>query len=127
MDIPHSEALAADEALSARSATGPRVSVADLNENIVALHYINAAQAVDFLSDGSKSPAEDSPLRLLTVCFVVCRNGFVEVGKSAPASPENFDEMKGRKFAYEDAMRQLWPKMGYALCQKRYDEEVCEA
>jgi hypothetical protein len=37
------------------------------------------------------------------------------IGKSAPASPENFNAELGKKFAYEDAVRQLWPLMGFAL------------
>jgi hypothetical protein len=36
----------------------------------------------------------------------------------ARASPENFNADLGRKFAYEDAVRQLWPLMGYALRDK---------
>ncbi len=54
-------------------------------------------------------------LKLLTLCLVTTKNGFVLVGKSAPASAENFDVELGRKLAYEDAVRQLWPLMGYAL------------
>lgn len=54
-------------------------------------------------------------LRLLSICLLVMRNGFTIVGKSAPASAANFDPELGRKFAYEDAVRQLWPLMGYAL------------
>ena len=46
------------------------------------------------------------------------RNGFVVIGKSAPAAPKNFDAEKGRTFAYEDAVRQLWPLMGFALRDK---------
>jgi len=48
----------------------------------------------------------------------VTRNGFTLIGKSAPASPDNFDPVLGRKLAYEDAVRQLWPLMGYALRDK---------
>lgn len=43
------------------------------------------------------------------------RNGFIMVGKSAPTSPENFNAELGRKLAYEDCIRQLWPLMGFAL------------
>lgn len=40
------------------------------------------------------------------------------IGKAAPASPENFSAEPGRKFAYEDAIRRLWPLMGYALKER---------
>ena len=46
------------------------------------------------------------------------KNGFKVVGKSAPASPENFDPEKGRELAYEDAFRQLWPLEGYLLRER---------
>lgn len=42
-------------------------------------------------------------------------NGFTVIGKSVPASPANFDAQLGRKLAYEDAVRQIWPLMGFAL------------
>jgi hypothetical protein len=51
----------------------------------------------------------------LSICLLVMKNGFVVIGKSAPASPENFNRELGKKFAYEDAVRQLWPLMGFAL------------
>jgi hypothetical protein len=37
------------------------------------------------------------------------------VGTSAPASPENYDPEKGRTFARDNAVRQLWPLMGFSL------------
>jgi hypothetical protein len=46
------------------------------------------------------------------------KNGFIVIGHSAPASPENFNAELGRKFAYENAIRQLWPLMGFALRER---------
>ena len=43
------------------------------------------------------------------------RNGFTIIGKSAPASPANFNAEFGQKLAYEDCIRQLWPLMGFSL------------
>lgn len=57
-------------------------------------------------------------LPTLTVCVLLLSNGFTIVGKSAPADPDNFNAELGRKFAYEDAMRQMWPLEGYALREK---------
>jgi len=51
----------------------------------------------------------------LTVCILVMQNGFMIIGKSAPAIPENFNAELGAKLAYEDAIRQLWPLEGYLL------------
>jgi hypothetical protein len=64
-------------------------------------------------------PGEDTtPLRLLTFCVLVLRNGFTVTGQSACVSPENFDAEIGRRVAREDAIRQVWPLMGYALAEK---------
>jgi hypothetical protein len=40
------------------------------------------------------------------------------IGKSVPASPDNFNPDLGRKLAYEDCIRQLWPLMGFALKER---------
>ncbi len=59
----------------------------------------------------------------MTISAVEMENGFVLVGKSAPADPENFDADLGAKFAYEDAIRQLWPHEGYLLCEQLKGED----
>lgn len=51
----------------------------------------------------------------MTLAIVTLSNGFSLVGKSAPADPENFDVETGKKFAKEDAIRQMWPLEGYLL------------
>jgi hypothetical protein len=107
-----SASLQASEDLSARGAVAPRVSLADMNDAIASEHYINAGNAIT--SYEQPLPLE-SPLDLMTLCFLTMKNGFVVVGKSAPASPANYDAEKGRTFAREDAIRQLWPLMGFSL------------
>lgn len=104
------EALEATEAVGAAGATHPRVSLADIQDTIKDRSFSTGDLAANL-------PGHPQ-LRLLTLCFLVMKNGFVVIGKSAPASPENFDAEKGRTFAYEDAVRQLWPLMGYALRDK---------
>ena len=54
----------------------------------------------------------------MTVAAVTLTNGYVLIGKSAPADPANYNEEQGKKFAQEDALRQMWPLEGYALCEK---------
>lgn len=109
-----SETLKATDTYSAANATAPRVSLSDMEGKITAAHYINALDAVY----GSGNRPAQSPLSLLTICILVMRNGFTVIGKSAPASPENFDPEKGKRFAYEDAIKQLWPLEGYALRER---------
>lgn len=48
------------------------------------------------------------------LCVLVMRNGFTVLGKSAPLDPQNFDAELGKKFAYDDAIRQVWPLMAFS-------------
>jgi len=54
----------------------------------------------------------------LTVCILTLANGFTVVGKSACASPENYNEDLGEHYAREDAKRQIWPLEAYLLREK---------
>lgn len=55
------------------------------------------------------------PGTMLTVCCLTLRNGFNVVGESACASPENFNADVGQDLARKDAMRKLWPLLGFRL------------
>lgn len=96
----------------------PRVSLADIEASIAARYDFTADAVVTAMG----SPSHES-LRVLSVCLLVMANGFTVIGKSAPASPENFDAEYGKKLAYEDAVRQLWPLMGFALRDKLQQEK----
>lgn len=100
--------LEATEAECAVGRTAPRVSLADIQAAIVARYDITGSSAV------GTYPAHES-LDVLSICILVMQNGFTIIGKAAPASPANFDRNLGIKLAYEDAVRQVWPLMGYAL------------
>jgi hypothetical protein len=52
---------------------------------------------------------------VLTICIITMRNGFTFVGKSACASPENYDQAAGERYAYDDAVRQIWAFEAYLL------------
>lgn len=92
---------------AAANAVAPRVSLANIEARIKEKHEFFASDAIAGTCDAS--------LALLSICLLVMDNGFTVIGKSAPASPENFNPELGRKFAYEDAIRQLWPLMGFEL------------
>lgn len=53
-----------------------------------------------------------------TLCFLKMKNGFEVIGHSAVVDPAEFNEIKGRNFAREDAIKQAWPLMGYQLRSK---------
>jgi len=112
------DSLRATEAECAAGRTAPRVSLADIEANIVWEGSASGVQATSQTAGkGDFGPAFAS-LAVLTIHAIVLRNGFTVIGKSAPASPENFDPDLGRKLAREDAIRQIWPLMGYALREK---------
>lgn len=56
----------------------------------------------------------------LTVCIIQMKNDFRVVGTAAPASIENFDPEVGKRYAYEDAFKQIWKFEGYLLCEEKY-------
>jgi hypothetical protein len=112
-----SEGLLATEAECAKGAVAPRVSLADIEANIAYEHtFLGADACPNSLGDAPAYPPVS--LGVLTICLLVTQNGFTIIGKSAPASPENFDAALGAKLAREDAIRQLWPLMGYALRER---------
>lgn len=106
------------EAECAANATAPRVSLHDIENKIAARYCITADQALKHQYPLVELTKPNDALKLLTLCILVMRNGFTVIGKSAPASAENFNAQLGAKLAYEDAIRQLWPLEGYALREK---------
>ena len=115
------EGLKATEAECAAGRTAPRVSLSDIEANIATSTSFLAADVFD------PDAADAHPsLGVLTVTILVLRNGFTILGKSAPASAANFDAELGRKLAYEDAVRQIWPLMGYALRQRLHEATMPE-
>lgn len=107
--------------IQAKGKTAPRVTPADIEANIAGEHYFTGADGV--VGAGSRPPSTadawdiipPQELEGLTFCVLVLRNGFTVTGESACASPENFDAEIGRKIARENAVRKIWPLMGYQL------------
>lgn len=125
--------LEVTEAECAKGRTAPRVSLSDIEANIAYQAAFTAAAAIAVLSSaqaiqsvdgnidlivGNTAMSTPPALDVLTIHLIVLRNGFTIIGKSAPADARNFDAELGRKLAYEDAIRQIWPLMGYALREK---------
>lgn len=112
--------LEATEAECAAGRTAPRVSLADIEGAIMHRYDITGAEAVR-PDDGVR--ITQPSLNVLSICILVMRNGFTIIGKAAPASPANFDRALGIKLAYEDAVRQVWPLMGFALRDRLHSSE----
>jgi hypothetical protein len=113
------------DGVGAAGAVAPRVGLADIKANIEAVVYFRGGDVVPREQALSKELLRT--LDTFTVCMVIMRNGFIVIGKSAPASPENYDPEKGRTFAYEECIRQLWPLMGYSLRDKMMEQDNANA
>ena len=116
-----------EQEIASRGNNAPRITPADIEDNIASEHYFTAADGrLGALREetyvGRERPLDNDadllPLGLLTFCVLVLRNGFTVTGESACASPENFDAEIGRKIARENAVNKIWPLMGYALKSK---------
>lgn len=109
---------------AAAVATAPRVTLADLMAKVAGEYYIQpklkgaASFSEWFVRQHFEVPKAIAAIECLTICILVIENGFTVVGKSACASPANFDADLGRKFAREDAIRQLWALEGYLLRER---------
>lgn len=90
--------------------TAPRVTLADI-EACISYEYCATGERIckDYLANVSM------PLRCLTICILVLKNGFTVTGESACVSPENFDAELGRKIARQKAVDKIWMLEGYLL------------
>lgn len=84
----------------ATRAVAPRVSQADVDAAIRCVEY------------------HVFPGTMLTVCVATLHNGYVVTGESACASPENFQRDIGERIARENAIRKVWPLLGFLLCER---------
>lgn len=85
-----------DQKLKDRPA--PRVTKEYIDSRIVDIDYDNAFHTV-------------------TICNILLDNGFSVRGESACVDPENFDAEIGKKLAYDNAFRKLWPLFGFLLAE----------
>ena len=92
---------AGDAAASAVQKTPNRVTLAGMEARVMSCEYLHPVAVPH-----------------LTIAVVILDNGFSLVGKSASADPENFNAELGRRFAYEDALRQMWQLEGYLLRER---------
>ena len=97
--------------------TTPSVTDSAVEAEIHSEYYLNVGEAV-----GATTVSFDDwygPTMRLTLCILVLKNEFTVVGKSACVYPELYDSEKGRQLARADAVRQVWPFLGFRLADKR--------
>jgi len=113
---PRTDDSAIEQEIVAKGLTAPRVTPADIEANIASEVYFTGEDGALRRNPGYVQD-QLNPLKYLTFCVLVLRNGYTVTGESACASPENFDAEVGRKIARENAKQKIWPLMGYALKQ----------
>lgn len=105
-----------EQLIVAKGKTAPRITPADIEDNIAGEFSFTVGSAARALS----CPVSDA-VDLLTICVLTLTNGFTVTGESACASPENFDAEIGNRIARANAVQKIWPLMGYALKQRLHD------
>ncbi len=91
--------------------TAPRVTEALITAKIDDVEYLMPEIVNDYGSDD-----------MTTICKIRMRNGFVFIGHSTPASKANFDEEVGKRYAYENAFKQIWTHEGYLLRETLHNQ-----
>jgi hypothetical protein len=99
MKMPVNE-QAVEAEIQAKGLNAPRLSPAKINATIIGEDY------------------HVFPNTTLTVCALFLRNGYIVVGESAAASPENFNAELGRKIARDNARNKIWALEGYLLRER---------
>lgn len=112
----------------AEGRTAPRVSLDDIRANIAFTTFLTGIEAVEVakLHEGQFNADASRSLRTLTICLMVLKNGFSIIGTGL-SPPENFDAELGKKLAYDDAVKQVWPLMGYELRQRLFLDQQDDA
>jgi hypothetical protein len=100
-----------EEEIVRKGKTAPRLTPQHIDDQIVAENWGRA-------SDMFQGSPVTEAMQCLTICVLTLKNGFTIVGKSACASPENYDAELGGKIARDDARKQIWALEGYLLRSK---------
>ena len=99
-----------EQAIQAKGLTAPRVTPADIDANIV------HTEIVKHISPSGQ---------VLRWAVLTTRNGYAVTGRpSASASSANDNAEIGEKVAIENARRELWPMMGYALKEQLHNAAI---
>lgn len=87
-------------------------------------NLLHAGQAKEMLQYVAGGAPVMPGLKLLTFCILVLKNGYTCTGKSACASPENFNAELGCKIARAKAIDDVYEVMGYALKEQLHAREM---
>ncbi len=85
----------ADADAKVAASTAPKVTKESMEAKIAAISYVQHNET--------------------TICLIEMKSGFVVTGVYGAASKANFDPEVGKRYAYDAALKALWPLEGYAL------------
>jgi hypothetical protein len=104
-----------------------RVTLEDIEANIVEEWYFTAWDGAQLAYWGSSDPANpkpvegqpdrDGPLGRIIFCVLVLKEGLTVTGDSTCVGAEDFDAEMGRKLAREAAIGAAWSLMTHALTE----------
>lgn len=85
------------------------VTMEQIENTIAEERYLNLGQVLGATS------VPGCGLAQTTLCVLILNNGYTLIGHSACADPAKYDQQLGQQIAYNDAVRQVWPLLGYEL------------
>lgn len=98
-----------EQDIQAKGLTAPRITPADIEANIIDVEYVRHV-----------SPSG----QVLRWAVLTTRSGYAVTGRpSVAVSPANDNQEIGARVAYENAVAELWPLMGYALKERIYGNQ----
>lgn len=98
-----------------------RVTPDMIQAAISSVWYANAAESI--VPDDFQPPVPaDHVLTRVTICYLVTVNGHTLVGVNACVSAEEWDSVKAKQLAYEQAEAQLWGLEAYLLRQRKMEQ-----
>lgn len=105
-----------EQEIQAKGLTAPPVTPEKIEAAIASEHYFTAEEGARYAAIlCSGNPALESiapypaPLKLLTFCVLVLKDGSTVVGQSEFDSPDGLDDELRRKTARKDATDKMWP------------------
>lgn len=114
-----------EQQIRAKGLSAPRITPRDVEDAIADEHYFTAYQGMEgAIGEMATAIFVDPRLQHLTFCVLELENGFTVTGESICVSPENFDAQLGRDIARENAVKKIWPLLGYALRDQLYAKEA---
>lgn len=109
-----------EQEITEKASTGPRVTPADIEAEIVGEHYFTARDGILGATLSYRPGGRSVPeLDLLTFCVLVLSNGTRVVGINYGAiDPQQHDPERGCHEARAQAVEKVWELMGFRLRDK---------